>query len=789
MKRIVLTAMIAAACCLSAKAQIRLPAYDSRINPQLLDSWSGPKVYNNDRWSASWITSPDADAEYGVYFFRKTLSLSAKPAQFIINVSADNRYKLYVNGVQVAHGPAKGDVRNWNFDTVDIAPWLDKGDNVVAAVVWNFASQRPVALMSRGQMGFLVQGNSEAERALDTGRNWKVIRSDAYSPGAVSVRGYYAAGATDRVDGSRYPWGWQLEGFDDSSWPAARTLTRAALKGAGDYSAWYLVPRPIPPMEIKPVEMARDLDGNIIPAGKTVEFLIDNTELTTGYPRLYFSGGEGAEITLSYAEALYEPDGPQNAKGDRNATEGKVFVGYNDVITADGGSGRCFEPLWWRTWRYLKLTVRGGSKTLRIDSLRAVSSMYPFQLESSFSAPEDPSLQKMLDIGWRTARLCAHETYMDCPYYEQLQYFGDARVQALVTMYNTRDTCMVRNLLEQGRQSMTADGLTMSRYPSHLPQDIAPYALFWLNTCHDWWMYRGDEAYLQTLLPAMRSVISWFGQFLGPDNLLHHVPTWNFADWADLTNGSFPIDARGRSAYLDLIYILALRDAAEMEDAFGNPQLAEEYRNTAWKETAAARAAYWSEERKLFSDDGDLTNFSQHINSLAILADLVTGADSSELMRRTLSDDSLRPCTIYFRYYLQRAMVHSGNGNLLLDNLDVLRDQMALGLTTWAEKPEPSRSDCHAWGSSPNVEFFRTVLGIDAAAPGFRKVRISPCPGSLKEVSGSIPHPAGTISARYKVSADGKLDATVTLPDGIDGTIVWKGRSAKLSPGPNKLTL
>ena len=367
--------MIAAACCLSAKAQIRLPAYDSRINPQLLDSWSGPKVYNNDRWSASWITSPDADAEYGVYFFRKTLSLSAKPAQFIINVSADNRYKLYVNGVQVAHGPAKGDVRNWNFDTVDIAPWLDKGDNVVAAVVWNFASQRPVALMSRGQMGFLVQGNSEAERALDTGRSWKVIRSDAYSPGAVSVRGYYAAGATDRVDGSRYPWGWQLEGFDDSGWPAARTLTRAALKGAGDYSAWYLVPRPIPPMEIKPVEMARDLDGNIIPAGKTVEFLIDNTELTTGYPRLYFSGGEGAEITLSYAEALYEPDGPQNAKGDRNATDGKVFVGYNDVITTDGGSGRCFEPLWWRTWRYLKLTVRGGSKTLRIDSLRAVSSI------------------------------------------------------------------------------------------------------------------------------------------------------------------------------------------------------------------------------------------------------------------------------------------------------------------------------------------------------------------------------------------------------------------------------
>ena len=789
MKRIALTALIAAACCLSAQAQIRLPAYDSRINPQLLDSWSGPQVYNNDRWSASWITSPDADAEYGVYFFRKDLALTAVPQQFVIHVSADNRYKLYVNGVQVAHGPAKGDVRNWSFDTVDIAPWLKQGDNVVAAVVWNFASERPVAVMSLGRAGFLVQGNTEAESALNTNREWKVLRSDAYSPEPVSVRGYYAAGATDRVDAGRYPWGWQMAGFDDSGWAAARSITRAAMKGAGDYSYWSLVPRPIPPMELKPVDMARDLDGNIIPAGKTVEFLIDNTELTTGYPRLYFSGGDGAEITLSYAEALYEPDGPDTAKGDRNVTDGKVFIGYNDVILADGGSERSFEPLWWRTWRYLKLTVRGGSKPLRIDSLRAVSSMYPFTLESTFTAPEDPSLDKMLEIGWRTARLCAHETYMDCPYYEQLQYFGDARIQALVTMFNTRDTCMVRNLLEQGRQSMTADGLTMSRYPSHLAQDIAPYALFWLNTCHDWWMYQGDEAYLETLLPAMRSVISWFGQFLGPDNLLHRLPTWNFADWAEFANGSFPIDAQGRSAYLDLIYILALKDAAEMEDAFGNPLLAEGYRSTAWKITAAARAAYWSSERKMFADNGNLDTFSQHINTLAILADLVTGADSSELMLRTLNDSSLRACTIYFRYYLQRAMSQSGNGDLLLGNLDILRDQIALGLTTWAEKSEPSRSDCHAWGSSPNVEFFRTVLGIDAAAPGFRKVRIAPCLGPLKQVSGSMPHPAGTVSASYKITAGGRLEATITLPDGIDGIFVWEGRSEKLHPGENRLSL
>ncbi|MBQ3722273.1 MAG: glycoside hydrolase [Bacteroidales bacterium] len=776
-------------------AQIRLPAYDQRINPELLDAWSAGNGHNNGRWSASWITSPDADCGYGVRFFRKSLTLGEKPDRFIIHVSADNRYKLYVNGTQVAAGPAKGDVRNWSFDTVDIAPWLKAGDNLVAAVVWNFAEQRPVALMSLGQSGFLVQGNTEAERALDTGKEWKVLKTDAYSPEPVQVRGYYAAGCTDRLDGEKYPWGWEQPAapgdtcaFADSSWSAARTLSQAALKGAGNYHLWYLVPRPIPPMEVKPIQMQHGLNGKVIPAGSTASFLIDNKELTTGYPRLHFSGGAGAEITLGYAEALFEQSNGW-AKGDRNVTEGKVFVGYRDVILPDGGEGRSFEPLWWRTWRYLQLTVNTADEPLILDSLTAVSSMYPFERESTFETREDPSLKQMLDIGWRTARLCAHETYMDCPYYEQLQYFGDARIQALVTMFNTRDTCLVRNLLEQGRQSLNADGLMASRYPSHILQDIAPYALFWLNTCHDWWMYRGDESYLKTLLPAMRSTLRWFSERLGPDGLLHHVPSWNFADWANLANGSFPTDAEGRSAYLDLIHILALRDAAEMEDAFGDPWFAAGYRRTAEKAVTAAKSAYWVPEKQLFADDGARKAFSQHVNALAILADLVTGPESADLLKRTLNDKDLRPCTIYFRYYLQRAMAHSGCGEEYLSSLGFLHDQMALGLTTWAEMPEPSRSDCHAWGSSPNIEFFRTVLGIDAVSAGFRKVRVAPALGTLQEVSGSIPHPRGTVTVAYKRSSTGKLNATVTLPEGVEGIFIWNGRTRPLRPGENRLYL
>jgi hypothetical protein len=73
-----------------------------------------------------------------------------------------------------------------------------------------------------------------------------------------------------------------------------------------------------------------------------------------------------------------------------------------------------------------------------------------------------------------------------------------------------------------------------------------------------------------------------------------------------------------------------------------------------------------------------------------------------------------------------------------------------LGLSTFAEKPEPTRSDCHAWSSSPNYDFLATNLGIEPASPGFATVRIEPALGTLKWAEGRMPHPKGEIRARFK---------------------------------------
>ncbi len=792
-------------CSFTLTAQIRLKGYNqSKINPALLEG----------RWDARWISLPDEPANtYGVYHFRKSFELADIPKEFIIHVSADNRYKLFVNGELVSLGPARGDIYNWNFETVDISRWLKQGKNTLAAVVWNYAERKPVAQISFNQTGFILQGNTETEKIVNTNDSWLCKKNEAYRPWEQwTVLGYYVAGPGELLNASVYPWGWERTDYKDTDWQKAKTGIEGAIKGSRDYPGRLLVPAPIPPMTMEterfakvslaegircPDDFPKRTTAVTIPPNSKVRLLLDNQQLTTGYLSLLYSKGKDAEIRIGYAEALYEDKSESttksyslNPKGNRDDIKGKIFIGYEDKLIADGGTNRDYTTLWWRTWRYVDVHITTSSEPLVLEDIYGTFSAYPFEKAYRFDAPGYPELSKMLDIGWLTARLCANETYMDCPYYEQLQYFGDTRIQAMISMFNTRDPYMVKNAIEQGRQSIVADGITMSRYPSGLHQFISSFSLWWICMGHDYWMYRGDEDYLKTLLPAYRGVLSWYEQWLKPDHSLGFVPHWFFADWAaGLPNGEPIREKEGNSAFQDLMYILTLEAAAEMEQSFGLVSMAGHYRGIANNIRSTIRSKYWDNSRQLFADTHDHRSFSQHVNSLAILAGIIEGEEATEVMRRTLIDKELIQATIYFRYYVHQALHTAGLGDELLDNMQIWRDQMALGLTTWAEMPEPSRSDCHAWGSSPNIEFYRILLGIDSEAPGFGKIKIAPSLGTLKNVSGTMPHPLGNITAGYTIDKKGTLTASLSLPPGTSGTFIWKGKEYALKEGKQELII
>ena len=385
------------------------------------------------------------------------------------------------------------------------------------------------------------------------------------------------------------------------------------------------------------------------------------------------------------------------------------------------------------------LTVITKDEALSIDDVYGTFTGYPFVNNAKLQT-KDPEMGKMLDIGWRTARLCAFETYMDCPYYEQLQYIGDARIQALVSFYNAGDDRLARYGLTLMDHSRLAEGITLSRYPTDLKQEIPTFSLWWIAMLHDYYMYRPDSLFIKGKLPGARQVLSFFESYQQSDGSLKNVPYWVFSDWVQHKGWNFgmaPKGQNGESAVLDMQLLWVYQLASELENKLGLKDLARIYSDRADQLKKTIQKKYWDSNKNLYADTEDKTFYSQHANSLAILAGIVSGENATRLGNKILADTSLAPASIYFKFYLHQALTKAGLGNDYLKWLDKWRENITMGLSTWAETSDvsTSRSDCHAWGSSPNIEFFRIVLGIDSDAPGFSKIKISPHLGSITDIA------------------------------------------------------
>ena len=759
------------------------------------------------KWPARWIASPSAPAKApGVFYFRKSIELAAVPEHYWVHVSADNRYILHVNGHYAAEGPARGDLFHWRFETVDLAPLLHPGTNILAAVVWNFGELAPVAQMSN-RTGFLMQGDTDAEAAVDTGASWQVRTESGREPlGHNGVNDYYAAGPGEKIDGSTVDWSWDQPEDDSPGWETARSVGRAATRQAQDAdNNWELVQDELPPMEHRLADAGTPVrvEGLSalpafpqapleIPANSHVTLLLDHRVLQTAYPELTLSGGRGSTIALTYSEALYDAQGQ---KGNRNQIAGRHIQGITDQYIAGGGPSHSYSPLWWRTWRYLQLDITTQSEPLRLESLRAWFSAYPFDAKAAI-AGDIPQLDALWSTGWRTARLCAHETYMDAPYWEQLQYVGDTRIQALISYVMTGDSRLARQAIMNIDDSRTPEGITQSRYPSALPQFIPPFSLMWIGMLHDYWMYVDDLPLVKETLPHTRTVLDWFSARQRPDGLLGRVKWWAFGDWtADYRDGVPPQDADGGSSFLTLQFIEALHDARDMESLYGSQERARDSEARIRRASAALNAENWDPHYGLYADTPAKKTYSFEANILAVWLDVAPRDQQAPILRRLLASKTdsatevdgkpvppLSAPTYYFRFYLSRALEHAGLADLYLSQLKPWYDMLQLGLSTWAENPEPTRSDCHAWSASPNYDLLTLVAGIQPASPGFRTVLIEPHLRGLHHLDASMPHAGGMIRTEYQSAGTG-WKATVILPPGLQGTLRWGSQRIPLHAG------
>jgi hypothetical protein len=284
--------------------------------------------------------------------------------------------------------------------------------------------------------------------------------------------------------------------------------------------------------------------------------------------------------------------------------------------------------------------------------------------------------------------------------------------------------------------------------------------------------------------------------------MIGKLPWWSFVDSTFPSNGVPPQDAEGRSAAITLEFVAALRQAAELEAALGEPVRAQHYLQAADRSAEAVRTLCWNSKIGLVADTPEQTSYSQQTNALAVWLDVIPPAKQQSALRKVLAATdpafqpphpvspplTITPASYYFRFYVARALNHAGMGDEYTNLLGPWRNMISLGLTTWAETPEPTRSDSHAWSASHNYDLPTIVAGIQPGSPGFRTVRIEPHLGDLTRVSARMPHPLGIISVDF-TRAGGSVAAVIRLPDGVTGQLDWHGAEYPLHGGAQEMSL
>jgi len=460
-----------------------------------------------------------------------------------------------------------------------------------------------------------------------------------------------------------------------------------------------------------------------------------------------------------------------------------VMKGYYDVFIPDGNP-TLFEPVSTRTFRYIKMTINTENEALQINDFYNYYTAYPFQLKAKFTS-DNKFLSDIWNTSWRTSQLCASDTYMDCPYYEQLQYIGDTRLQALNSLYVTNDDKLVRNAIEQFNNSMQPMGLTRSSYPCGGVQIIPPFSLTFINMIHDYYKLRDDADFVKQFVPGMKFILEWFVGKISKNGMLGPLPYWNFVDGVpQYLNGSPPGVNEGGSAQLTIQLAYTLDNTVEIFKYLGLECDVERYKTLSDSLKASTVRLCFDEQKQLIAETTSKNLFSQHTNSMAILANVFDSALTKSIAHKIISDTTLVQTTMYFDFYVFQALKKTELGGEIIPLMNKWKFFLDNGFTTFPEHGIESRSDCHAWSAHPLFDYMNIICGISSLSAGFKTVEIRPQPGSLKQFESTFPHPIGEIKMSMK-KTNTKTLFKVDFPQSLEGIFIFDNKKYSINQGSN----
>ena len=748
---------------------------------------------------AQWIWPTEFRNEIAVaperYFrFRREFVSPGGTAR--IDVSADERFVLVLDGRIIARGPDRGMVENWMYHTYDVD--LPVGPHTLDAIVWRIGEAAPLAQLSwRG--GFILKADGPFDDLLTTGKAaWRVGElTGTHSDATLEMADSWGCGAVFCVKGTglmaEMPERWR-------GVSVVRGAVRDTRTGARNHG-WILYPAQIPDQTenlVRPGEFktggARIGERFTVPPNSRKEILWDLQNYYCAYPVLKTSGGAGSRITWGWSEALREKDGRKTRS--RAEWKGKAFIGFTDLFLPDGRTGAEFSTPWWRSGRWVKIAIETAGAPLTVEDIAVIESRYPVEDESEFIC-DDATLAPVRRICARGMQMCAHEMLFDCPFCEQQMYPGDSRVELRVLAAMSADARLIRRAIEMFDYGRRDNGLAPMNHPSRGLQESVTYSMCHLMMYADYARRHANREWLKARLPGMRHVTDGVAQFENKDGLLVSLPGWSFVDWVPSWDCGYAPDgdSASPSAVNNLYWVMTLEGVASVERAMGNEAMADMRMAQAARVFDAAERLFWDEKRGMYADTMTHDTFSEHAQCLALACGRIAPDRAQRVFEGLISASDIARCSVYFSYYLFDTYFRFGRPDLFLSRLDLWRTYVGKDLKTPLEAPDietknrkEARSDCHAWGAHPLVFMQRGLAGIDSAAPFYGRVRVAPQPGTLHSIKARAPHPKGFIEESLTFSGD-TVSGTVVLPVSVEGEFVWKGRVVPLHSGSNEISV
>lgn len=557
----------------------------------------------NAKWI--WINHDQDIAKPELVYFQKNVDINKKD-DCTIKISADSRYKLYVNGKLVQVGPQKGSINHWFYDEIDLFNSLNDGINTIGVKVLHYPdihNHGNFGIARTNTPGLYIDG-----KQIHTDQTWNTYQANyqivSEDPDFAPLQIY------ENVRGNREDVNF-LNGKIDDHWNKARTYDEAELAPV----LRDLHKRTIPFLYRKHhhFEGVKEVRQSIFSKETWNQFLLKNHSLTipanttevveisagkemTGYLSLKISKGADTLIKILQSEAyvtdqMTSVNGlPIPVKKDRTDSKKGHLKGFVDTYHVLGMQNEEYSPFWFRTFRYIRLTVKTGSEPLVLNSFTYDETGYPLEIKTKVKT-SDSTLSSVWNLSRLTLQRCMHETYEDCPFYEQLQYVMDSRAQMLYTYAIAADDRLARNAIAFFRRSQRPDGTLNAAYPSFEKNVIPGFSIYFIMMLYDHMMYFGDKHLLNENLTTMERILNYFENHRLSNGLVGKLgglngkaDYWSFIDWTKEWNGTTGVPTAyqyGPLTMESLLYLMGLQAATKIAVFLDKKQLAKEYQERA----------------------------------------------------------------------------------------------------------------------------------------------------------------------------------------------------------------